>query len=146
MFYTFSNKSEFNLLGVHPVLVSVVRKALEGGLVDITVICGVRSYSDQVKLVRSGKSKTLASKHIIQPDGYGHAVDVVAYPIQWKNSGRNYLLAGYLLGVGVEMGVDLRSGADWNQDFRYRSWKSWIARRKKIFNDLVHIELAEGAS
>lgn len=121
----------------------MLRVALRYGVVDFSILEGIRTPERQRKLKRQGKSKTLNSKHLVQSDGYGHAVDVIAYPIQWNNDGRNFMLAGYLIGVATSLGVGVRSGADWNRDFRHKSWKSWLKRRKKIFNDLVHLELAE---
>ena len=41
--------------------------------------CGVRSLEEQKVLVKKGASKTLKSRHIPAPNGYSHAVDVVAF-------------------------------------------------------------------
>jgi peptidoglycan L-alanyl-D-glutamate endopeptidase CwlK len=41
--------------------------------------CGVRTLEEQKVLVKKGASKTLKSRHIPAPNGYSHAVDVVAF-------------------------------------------------------------------
>ena len=72
-------KSRRELLGVHPDMIIVVTTAittLPKGL-DATVFDGLRTLPEQSENVRRGVSKTMDSKHLPQPDGYGHAVDVV---------------------------------------------------------------------
>lgn len=77
MTYTFGDRSERELRGVHPELVRVVRRALEITTIDFAVIDGLRTQEEQNEYVRTGASKTMNSKHLIQHDGYGHAVDLV---------------------------------------------------------------------
>ena len=48
---------------------------------DFSVREGVRTPETQKEYVAKGVSKTMASKHLIQPDGYGHAVDLYPSPI-----------------------------------------------------------------
>ena len=71
MAYKFSTRSENNLVGVHPDLVRVVRRALLLSTVDFAVIEGLRTESRQKQLVAAGASKTLKSRHLT-----GHAIDV----------------------------------------------------------------------
>ena len=87
MSYTFGAKSEAELVGVHPDLVAVVRRALELTAVDFGVHDGVRTEAEQAELVKRGASKTMNSKHRLQHDGYGHAVDLVPYvngKLRWE--------------------------------------------------------------
>jgi hypothetical protein len=72
------------------------------------------------------------SKHLVQPDGWSWAVDVAAYPIQWNNASRNYMLTGFVRGVAATAGIQIRCGADWDGDFDTKD---------QHFNDLVHFEL-----
>ncbi len=73
-----------NLEGVHPSLQAIVIGAMDRfkpeltGLPEFTwsVISGVRTLDEQKYLFKSGASKTLKSKHLIQSDGLGHAVDI----------------------------------------------------------------------
>jgi peptidoglycan L-alanyl-D-glutamate endopeptidase CwlK len=77
MSFTFGQRSESELEGVHPKLVSVVRRALEVTQIDFAVIDGLRTQEQQNEYVRTGASKTMNSMHLRQRDGYGHAVDLV---------------------------------------------------------------------
>jgi peptidoglycan L-alanyl-D-glutamate endopeptidase CwlK len=71
-------KSLLRLQGVHPDLIRVVSLGIEGSPYDFTVTEGLRSLERQKELVAKKFSQTLASKHLVQPDGFGHAFDVMA--------------------------------------------------------------------
>lgn len=126
----FSKKSKSKLATCHPDLQRVFNEVIKH--VDCTIIEGVRTQEKQEEYVRSGKSKTMKSKHIEQNDGTSWAVDCIAYPIDWDNWQRNYLFAGYVKGVAKSMGVELRLGADWDGDFDTKD---------QSFHDLPHFEL-----
>ena len=79
MVFKLSQKSLDKLNGVHPDLVETVERAIELTDTDFGVIYGVRDLETQKRLFSSGKSQTMASKHLIQNDGYSHAVDLMAY-------------------------------------------------------------------
>ena len=127
---SFSSRSKEKLKGVHPDLVKVLNEAIKH--VDFTVLEGLRSKERQEELVATGKSKTMNSKHLKQSDGYGHAVDIICYPIDWENWNRNYMFAGWIKGFAAANGVKLRIGADWNGNFDTTD---------QTFHDLPHIEL-----
>lgn len=76
--YVLSLRSMQRLKGVHPDLIRVVTLGLTYSSLDFGVSEGVRGFHRQQLLVQRGFSKTLNSKHLIQPDGFGHAVDVIA--------------------------------------------------------------------
>lgn len=76
MTYLLSQKSLDKLKGVDERLVRVVKRAITITKVDFTVGEGVRSLERQKELVAAGKSQTMQSKHLIQSDGFGHAVDL----------------------------------------------------------------------
>lgn len=77
--YRFSKRSLNNLKGVHPYLVAIMTVALANSKYDFTITEGLRSLERQKQLKAEGKSQTLKSKHLQQEDGFGHAVDIVAY-------------------------------------------------------------------
>ena len=79
MAFRLSQRSLDKLDGVHPEMVATVQKAIELTDVDFGVTYGVRTLEAQKELVASGRSQTMKSKHLIQGDGYSHAVDLVAY-------------------------------------------------------------------
>lgn len=74
--------SKSKLKGVHPDLVRVVNRCAKDWTdkqFTFGLTCGVRSLEEQKVLVKKGASKTLKSRHIPAPNGYSHAVDVVAF-------------------------------------------------------------------
>jgi len=79
MAFKLSGRSLNKLEGVHPVLVDTVKRAIEVSKVDFGVIYGVRSLAEQKRLYEAKRSQTMKSKHLVQEDGYSHAVDLMAY-------------------------------------------------------------------
>ena len=79
MAFKLSGRSLGKLEGVHPVLVDTVKRAIEVSKVDFGVIYGVRSLAEQKRLYEAKRSQTMKSKHLVQEDGYSHAVDLMAY-------------------------------------------------------------------
>lgn len=82
MSFKLSPRSEERLIGVHPDLVRVVRRAIELTEVDFTVLEGVRTEERQREMVARGVSQTMKSRHLS-----GHAVDLGAYAngqISWE--------------------------------------------------------------
>lgn len=98
---------------------------------DFTVLEGFRSNSRQDDLFRQGKSKLRGgeSKHNHNPS---LAVDIAPYPIDWDDTGRFYLLAGFMFQTASQLGVQLRWGGDWDRD--------WIHSDQTWF-DLPHFEI-----
>ena len=106
------------LAGVHPDLVAAVKKAAE--TFNIVVLEGVRSKERQKELVETGMSQTEDSKHFIQEDGYGHAVDIAPDPINWEDRDAFLALNFYVAGVAKGMGVEVRQGVDWDEDLNIK--------------------------
>ena len=78
--FRFSKRSYNNLKGIHPDLSACVVACLYRYTpVDFVVIEGIRNIDEQKVLVQQGKSWTLDSKHLVQPDGFGHAVDLAPW-------------------------------------------------------------------
>ena len=71
MAFNLSKRSLQRLEGVHPDLVAIVKEAIQITQHDFGVSCGMRTLEEQKKLVQSGASQTLASRHLT-----GHAVDL----------------------------------------------------------------------
>lgn len=112
MTFRLSNKSKSRLKGVHPDLVSVVKRALEISECDFAVIEGVRSYDRQVQLYNEGASKTLNSRHLT-----GHAVDLMAWvggsgTWDWKYY---HQIAKAMKTAAEELDVTLVWGGNWSQ-------------------------------
>ena len=79
MAFKFSKRSLKKMAKVHPDLVAVAKLAINITAVDFGVTEGHRTLDRQKQLKAAGASRTLKSRHLIQPDGYAHALDVVAY-------------------------------------------------------------------
>lgn len=124
MTYKLSQKSLERLNGVHPSLIFLVNAAIDTQIMDFSVNEGVRSIDRQKELVSKGASKTMKSKHLIQSDGYGHAVDLYPYPIDMdavnKNSAveivRFGVLAGIIKSLAWTHGIEIEWGGDWDSD------------------------------
>ena len=127
----FSEKSKRILATCHPKLVAVCNTAIMR--FDFSVISGNRVEQEQNQLFRDGKSHLTFphSKHNKKPS---MAVDLAPFPIDWEDTGRFKLLAGYLLGLSTALEIDIRWGGDWNRDFNMENQR---------FNDLPHFELIE---
>ena len=99
--------------------------------VDCSVLEGHRDKDRQNKLYEEGKTKVKYpnGRHNRQPSS---AVDVTPYPVDWKDRERQTLFAGFVIGVASQMGINLRWGGDWDQDFQV------IDNR---FDDFPHFEL-----
>lgn len=110
MTYRLSKKSLDRLSGVHPDLVSVVKRALEISEIDFAVLEGVRSKTRQAQLFAEKATKTMNSRHLT-----GHAVDLGAYvagSIRWDWP-LYYRIADAMKAAADELGVPLTWGGDW---------------------------------
>lgn len=118
-------RAERNLSGIHPDLARIVRRAADITTVDFTVTEGLRSAERQQRLVASGASRTLNSRHLS-----GHAVDLAAkvdgkVRWDWPLYAR---LAEAMKTAAAGLDLPLTWGGDW-----------------KSFRDGPHFELPRGA-
>ena len=126
MKFSFSQRSKDRLKGVHPVLVDIVDLTLGTGIMDFGVYEGVRAIEQQQIYFDTGRTTTMNSKHLVQPDGFGHAVDLYPYPINMKkvNQGnaQEIVRFGVLAGIMKTMALRITSeyfirwGGDWDSD------------------------------
>ena len=107
MTYKLSNKSLQKLEGVHPDMVDIVKLAISLTEQDFSVGEGLRSVARQKKLVATGKSTTMNSRHIT-----GHAVDLFPYPLSWDWE-YFYPIADAMKAAAKELKIDLEWGGDW---------------------------------
>lgn len=92
---------------------------------DITVIESVRTIEKQKENVAKGVSWTMKTKHLRQPDGYSHAVDIAPYPVDWNNKDRFNTMADHVMKAAKELGIKVRWGGDWNRNGDWRDEKSY---------------------
>ncbi len=103
-------RSEKNLVGVHPDLVKVVRRASEITTVDFLVTEGLRTLERQKELVAKGASQTMNSRHLT-----GHAVDlaaVIGTEVRWDWPLYDKLAVA-MKAAASELGVPIVWGGDW---------------------------------
>ena len=112
-------------------LVELFEKVVE--YFDCSVLEGHRGKELQNKYFDEDKSKLKFphGKHNAYPS---NAVDVVPYPVDWDDRERQTLFAGFVIGVASQMGVNLRWGGDWDQDWQV------VDNR---FDDFPHFEIKE---
>lgn len=120
MAFKFSPRSLKNLEGVHPKLVIIVHKALEMNIIDFTVTSGVRTQEEQNKLYAKGRTEpgkivtwTKKSEHIKKADGFGHAVDLDPYPIDFDNIENYKMLASVMFRSAMENEIQIAWGGYW---------------------------------
>lgn len=153
MGYVLSRRSLKNLAGVHPYLAAIVRRAIDVTDQDFVVIEGVRSREQC--MINYGKGRTtdqcaakgvpakyakptstkvtwlknpFGSKHCVQADGFGHAVDICPYPVDWRDLGKFDAIAKAMFDAERQLieervippNTRLRWGADWDKDGKAR--------------------------
>jgi peptidoglycan L-alanyl-D-glutamate endopeptidase CwlK len=77
--YVLGTRSKTRLEKLKPELRKCVERAIEVTVQDFTVLETTRSEADQRAAVASGNSRTMHSKHLVQPDGFAWAVDLGAW-------------------------------------------------------------------
>ncbi len=121
--FSFSQRSKNNLVGVNPILVKVLYRALEITPADFAVIQGVRDEAEQRKNVAKGVSQTMNSRHLEECpiDGVcvGNAVDILPTAIKpgmdWEPKYFDPVLKA-IKQAGDELNVKLRFGKNWTHD------------------------------
>ena len=118
MTYSLGDKSRQKLKGVHPDLVAVVEKAISLSEVDFTVLEGLRTFERQEQLFRTGKSKTMNSRHLT-----GHAVDLAPWPLNGdfdedgilniEDWDAYYPIADAMKKAAKALGIAIEWGGDW---------------------------------
>lgn len=117
--FVFGARSLGNLNGIHPDLRKVMDRAIQITPIDFTVIDGLRTKQEQERLVATGKSKTMRSRHLT-----GHAVDIapiVDGKISWDWP--VYLkLSMVVKKAAADVGVKIEWGGDWT---KFRDGPHW---------------------
>ena len=117
MSFRFGKTSLERMEGVHPLLRECAERALSYGILDLTVVPdgGLRTLEDQRRLVSIGASQTLNSRHRKQASGYGHAIDLAPYPVNWKDLQRFFMQATLMFRAANEMDLPLEWAGHWKQ-------------------------------
>jgi peptidoglycan L-alanyl-D-glutamate endopeptidase CwlK len=110
MSFALGQRSLERLVGVHPDLVRVVKRAIGESPLDFTVLEGLRSRERQTVLYAKGATKTMNSRHLT-----GHAVDlapVIAGQVSWDWPLYNKLALVVFEAAKTE-GVPITWGGNW---------------------------------
>lgn len=131
---SFGRRSRENLESCHGKLIGVARELIKH--YDFAVIEGHRSNERQAELLAQGRSKLGPGKsrhNQIPSRAFDLAPWNVADPhIDWDRREQWITFGHLVLGVGLGMGVVLRWGGDWDQDW---------SMQDQSFNDYPHFEL-----
>jgi len=117
MTFRLSQRSLDRLEGVHPDMTAVVERAIQLSKVDFGVTQGVRTLDEQKANVAAGRSQTMRSKHLLQDDGFSHAVDVVAYvgpDVSWELNLYDDICDAFKE-AAKEVGCSIKWGAAWSE-------------------------------
>ena len=127
----FGRRSRKNLETCHEDLQELFNQVIK--YFDCTVIQGHRGKEEQNKYFDEGKSKVKYpnGRHNASPS---NAVDVVPYPIDWKDTDRMYYFSGFVKGIAAKLGIPIRWGGDWNDNTEVKDTN---------FKDLPHFELRD---
>lgn len=153
-----SPESKAELNGVSPKLVSVVGGAASRSKQLFAVHDGIRTLQEQHELLSAGATTTLKSKHLVQSDGFGHAVDLVPIingQLRWEWE-PIFKIAHAVAQEAKKQNVDLIWGAVWDKTLNEldttspeslkREMELYAARRKaqgkRVFLDGPHFQLA----
>lgn len=115
----FSESSKTKLASVDPRLQRLFNAVIEH--YDCKVIFGMRTQEEQQALYAQGR--TTPGKIVTHMDGVkrrsrhqdGLAVDVVPYPIDWKDLRRFNNFGWFVKGMAAAMDIEITWGGDWKQ-------------------------------
>jgi len=125
----FSQTSKQRLGDCEPELQRLFKEVIKH--YDCTVLCGFRTEEEQNQAYADKRSTKQfpESKHNIYPS---MAIDVAPYPIDWNDMERFRHFAGFVEGMAASMGINIRSGGDWDMDHDFKDQR---------FIDMPHFEL-----
>ena len=142
MSFKLSKRSMSRLEGVREDLHSTVLKAIQLSRCDFGVSCGVRSIEEQKALLAKGASQTMASKHLIQDDGYSHAVDLICY-IEGRGSWELNLyddIADAMKEAADELDVGIVWGAAWH----IKDLRNFEGTMEDAMNEYIDLRRSQG--
>lgn len=108
--WKFGERSEKRLVGVHPLLQQLMRRALEESPYDFSITEGLRTVELQKIYFENGKSKTMNSKHL-----RGLAVDIAVLvdgKVTWDLDYYK-IVAAHIKKVATALNIPIVWGGDW---------------------------------
>jgi len=135
--FKLSTRSMSRLEGINPDIITVVAEAIKLTKVDFGVTCGMRTVEEQEKLVASGASQTMKSKHL-----EGRAVDLVAYvgsSVTWQLNMYDDL-ADAMAAAARKLNVPIKWGAAWSVG----NIAEWDGTMEDAMNSYVDLRRSQG--
>jgi len=135
--FRLSTRSMSRLEGVNPSIITLVTEAIKLTKVDFGVTCGMRTVEEQEKLVASGASQTMKSKHL-----EGRAVDLVAYVgsnVTWQLNMYDDL-ADAMAAAARKLSVPVKWGAAWSVG----NIADWDGTMEEAMNSYVDLRRSQG--
>lgn len=142
MSFKLSKRSMSRLEGVREDLHSTVLKAIQLSRCDFGVSCGVRSIEEQKALLAKGASQTMASKHLIQDDGYSHAVDLICYidgRVSWALN-----LYDDIADAMKEAADELDVGIVWGAAWHIKDLRNFEGTMEDAMNEYIDLRRSQG--
>ena len=142
MGFNLSQRSFQKLAGVNDILQDTVKEAIKLTKIDFGVIYGIRTLDEQKRLYEAKRSQTMNSKHLLQDDDTGHAVDLMAY----DGSNPSWELVMYddiadaMKEASKKTGAVLRWGAAWHID----NIAEWDGTMEDAMNAYVDLRRSQG--
>jgi hypothetical protein len=145
--FNFGRRSKRVLATLDPRLQRIYTALIR--ILNVTLLEGRRTFTQQLKNIRRRVSKTINSRHIprdsngaIVEDGLSKACDAAPYPLKWpdrskdreKQIARFYYMQGAIAAIAHYEDIPLRSGIDWDGDGDFFD---------QTFDDMPHIEIDE---
>ena len=116
----FGKTSLRRLENVHPKLIVLTTAVLlKHPEYDLSVIDGARTMEQQLHNIANGVSWTTKSKHLIQDDGFAHAIDIKPSTYNWDEDVSKWRkFAKDVVEVAKELKISIKSGGlDWQKDW-----------------------------
>jgi len=114
--FRLSQRSVSRLNGVHPDLVKITKLALKKSKYDFGISEGVRTQALQDYYVSKGRSTTRHGLHLIQKDGYSHAIDFYVLDergkVTWKIGYYRKVMQAFVH-AAIELGYPIDLGGLW---------------------------------
>lgn len=131
---SFGSKSRAKLENLHPDMVRVVNRAIT--IYDFTIGQTTRTEEQHEDYIDRGTTTVpyFKTRHKPNKDGLSEAVDIIPWPIDWKDLNRFHFLAGAMFMAAAIENVEIVWGGDWNSNKDFTD---------QDFNDLPHFELAK---
>ena len=142
MAFKLSGRSLNKLEGVHPTMVDTVKRAIELSKVDFGVIYGVRSLAEQKRLYEAKRSQTMKSKHLVQEDGYSHAVDLMAY--DGSDPSWDIVMYDDIADAMKEASIETCAKICWGAAWHINDISEWSGTMEQAMNAYVDLRRSSG--